>query len=103
MPNSTTSSIRVTWTADSTEHSGGFKSAAHLILITEMVGPTRAEIEEPNDYGWIKWGFVVLIALSGGLTAVYADASLAAIALSTLVGALVGAALMQYLFWMLTG
>ena len=67
-----------------------------------MVGPTRAEIEEPNDYSRIKWGFVVLIALSGGLTAVYADASLTAIGAATLAGALVGAALIQYLFWMLT-
>lgn len=67
-----------------------------------MVGPTRQEIEEPTDYSRLKLGFVVLVALSGGLTAVYGGASLAVVAIALVAGAVVGGVLIQYLFWMLT-
>lgn len=66
-----------------------------------MVGPTRDEAERGNDYSRIKWGFVVLVALSGGSVALQGDASPLVVALSTAGGALVGIALMEYLFWSL--
>lgn len=67
-----------------------------------MVGPTRQEVEEPNDYSQVKRGFVVLIAVSGGLTALHGGGSLPVIVIATLAGGVVGFALMQYVFWTLS-
>jgi hypothetical protein len=67
-----------------------------------MVGPTRQEIDEPTDYTRLKLGFIALIAFSGGLTAVYGGGSLGAIAMALVAAAVLGAVLIQYVFWMLT-
>lgn len=47
----------------------------------------------------LKVGFVLLVGLSGGLTALQGDASLAVVGLATLGGALAGGLLVWYLSW----
>ena len=66
-----------------------------------MVGPTRREATEDNDYRLLGVATVVLIALSGGLIALQGDASVVVAALSVLGGAAVGLGLVLYLNWAL--
>ena len=68
-----------------------------------MVGPTRREATQDNDYRLLGVAVVVLIALSGGLIALQGDASPVVAAASVLGGALVGLALVLYLNWSLRG
>lgn len=62
-----------------------------------MVGPSMTEDDRRILSGRLRLGFVLLVAVSGGLVAIQADAGLPAIALATLAGGLVGAGLLWYL------
>lgn len=65
-----------------------------------MVGPSISEERRRGLNLRIKVGFVVMVAVSGALTGVWADGSPSFVAGGAVGGAVLGAVLIQYLSWL---
>ncbi|WP_257297917.1 hypothetical protein [Haloarchaeobius sp. FL176] len=62
-----------------------------------MVGPSMTDEDRENGMQRIRYTFVVMVAASGALVALQAEASLAVVAAAAAGGGLVGALLWWYL------